>query len=206
MALRLAVLLSGSGSTLQNLLDRFAAGTLDAEVACVVASRADAYGLERARNAAVPSRAVVRKEFPDTAAFSEAVWREVDAHDVGLVVLAGFMCLLTVPPKYTNRIMNVHPSLIPAFCGQGMYGDRVHRAVLDYGAKLTGVTVHFVDEHYDNGPIILQQGVPVEEGDTPETLAARIQATEREVYPQAIQLFAEDRLRVEGRRVRILPQ
>lgn len=206
MALRLAVLLSGSGSTLQNLLDRAAAGTLEAEVACVIASRADAYGLERARNAGVPARAVVRKEFADTAAFSEAVWREIDAHKVDLVVLAGFMCLISVPSKYMNRIMNVHPSLIPAFCGQGMYGDRVHRTVIEYGAKITGVTVHFVDEHYDNGPIILQQPVPVEEDDTPETLAARVQATEREVYPRAIQLFAEGRLRVEGRRVRVLPK
>ena len=206
MALRLAVLLSGSGSTLQNLLDRSAAGTLDAEVKCVVASRADAYGLERARNAGVAARAVVRKEFADSTSFSAAVWREIDAHDIDLVVLAGFMCLITVPPRYANRIMNVHPSLIPAFCGQGMYGDRVHQAVIEYGVKVTGVTVHFVDEHYDNGPIILQAPVPVAEDDTPETLAARVQATEREVYPRAIQLFAEDRLRVEGRRVRILPQ
>ncbi|MEX2015357.1 MAG: phosphoribosylglycinamide formyltransferase [Candidatus Hydrogenedentales bacterium] len=206
MALKLAVLLSGSGSTLQNLLDRSAARTLDADVACVIASRADAYGLERARNAGVPARAVLRKNFSDTASFSDAVWREITPYNVDLVVLAGFMCLIAVPPGFTNRIMNVHPSLIPAFCGKGMYGDLVHKAVLDYGAKVTGVTIHFVDQQYDNGPIILQQPVPVEESDTPDTLAARVQAHERDLYPQAIQLFADNRLRVEGRRVRILPK
>lgn len=205
MALRVAVLLSGNGSTLQNLLDRVAAGELDAEIVCVVSSRADAYGLERARQANVPAIAAPRKDFETVEAFGEAVWKILREHAPDLVVLAGFMSLLPVPKDYEGRIMNVHPALIPAFSGKGMYGMRVHEAVLDYGAKLTGVTVHFVNEDYDRGPVILQSAVPVEEDDTPETLAERVQAKEREIYPRAIQLFAEGRLKIEGRRVRILP-
>ena len=125
-------------------------------------------------------------------------------HDPALVVLAGFMSLITVPEDFAGRIMNVHPALIPAFSGKGMYGHHVHEAVLEYGAKVTGVTVHFVDEQYDQGPIILQAPLEVLPGDTPNSLAERVQAKERELYPQAIQLFAENRLRIEGRRVRIL--
>lgn len=205
MALKLAVLLSGNGSTLQNIIDRIEAGRLDAEVACVVSTRKKAFGLERARKADIPAIAVPRRDFDDTESFSEALWAEVDPHEVGLVVLAGFMSLLTIPDRYVNRIMNIHGALIPAFCGKGMYGRHVHEAVLNYGAKVTGVTVHFVDTEYDHGPIVLQGSVPVLEGDTPDSLADRVQAEERELYPQAIQLFAENRLKVEARRVRILP-
>jgi phosphoribosylglycinamide formyltransferase-1 len=205
MKLRVAVLLSGSGTTLQNILDRAAAGSLDVEVVCVVASREDAYGLERARQAGIPAQAVVRKDFADADAFSAAVWAIVDQRDPGLVVLAGFMSLLRVPAKYDGKIMNVHPAMIPAFSGKGMYGHHVHQAVLDYGVKYTGVTVHFVNDEYDRGPVILQRPVPVEEGDTAETLAARVQENERDLYPEAIQLFAENRLRLDGRHVHILP-
>lgn len=205
MSIQLAVLLSGSGTTLQNILDHGAAGTLDARVSVVVSSRPDVYGLVRAREAGVPAVVCARRDYPAMAAFNEDIWNAVRAHGVDLVVLAGFMTLLHVPPDFHNRIMNVHPALIPAFCGKGMYGHHVHEAVLDYGAKVTGATVHFVDEHYDNGPIILQEPVMVEENDTPDSLAERVQAMERELYPRAIQLFAEGRLRVEGRRVRVLP-
>lgn len=206
MPIPLAVLLSGSGSTLQNLIDRIEGGALDVRIACVVSSRAGVFGLERAARHGIPAVAVPRKNFSDTAAFSEAVWAAVAAHGgADLVALAGFMSLLTVPPAFHNRIMNVHPSLIPAFCGKGMYGHHVHEAVLAYGAKVSGATVHFVDEQYDNGPIILQESVAVREDDTPDTLAERVQATERAIYPKAIQLFAEGRLRVEGRAVRIRP-
>ncbi len=205
MALPIAVLLSGNGSTLQNLIDEAAAGTLDVDIRKVVASRPTAYGLERARQANIPAVAVTRKDFDDVESFGAAVWNEVDASGAKLVVLAGFMSLLPIPPAWANRVVNVHPALIPAFCGQGMYGEHVHRAVLDYGAKVTGVTVHFVDNQYDHGPIILQSVVSVEEGDTPETLAERVQAEERRVYPKAIQLFAEGRLRLDGRLVRIAP-
>ncbi len=206
MPLKVAVLLSGNGSTLQNILDHAAAGKLDARVVCVVSSRADAFGLERARSAGIPAIAVPRKNFASAETFGEAVWGEVRKHQPQLVVLAGFMSLLPIPPDFRGRIMNVHPALIPAFSGKGMYGHHVHEAVIDYGAKLTGVTVHFVDEEYDRGPVILQSAVPVLEDDTADSLAERVQAEERAIYPKAIQLFAEGRLRIEDRRVRILPK
>jgi len=200
---KLAVLLSGSGTTLQNLVDRIDEGRLDAEISCVIGSRADAYGLERARKHGIPTAVFVRKHFPDTAAFSAAIWNEVRAHEVDLVVLAGFMCMLDIPEDFANRIMNVHPALIPAFCGKGMYGHHVYEAVLEYGVKVTGATVHFVDAQYDHGQIILQESVPVLDTDTPDILAERVQAKERELYPRAIQLFLEKRLRIDGRRVAI---
>jgi phosphoribosylglycinamide formyltransferase-1 len=206
MPLKVAVLLSGNGTTLQNILDRIAAGRLDAQVVSVISSRADVFGLERARRAGIPAMAVPRKNFTSAEAFGDAVWSEIRKHSPGLVVLAGFMSLLPIPADFRGRIINVHPALIPAFSGKGMYGSHVHEAVIAYGAKLSGATVHFVDDEYDRGPIILQSAVPVLEDDTPETLAERVQAEERELYPQAIQLFAEGRLRIEDRRVRILPK
>lgn len=201
MTLRLAVLLSGSGSTLQNLLDHIDADTLDASVACVIASRASAYGLERASKRGIPAVAITAREYPDARERNEAIWAEIRRHEANLVVLAGYMSLITVPPDYAHRIVNVHPALIPAFCGQGMYGHHVHEAVLAYGAKITGATVHFVDEAYDHGPIIMQESIPVHDSDTPDSLAERVQALERKLYPKAIQMIAEGRVRVEGRRV-----
>ena len=133
-----------------------------------------------------------------------AIWEEVRKHKVDLVVLAGFMSLLEIPEEFIGRILNIHPALLPSFGGKGMYGHHVHEAVLAYGAKITGATVHFVDAEYDRGPVVLQGAVSVREDDTPDTLAERVQAKERELYVQAIQLFAEGRLKIEGRRVRIL--
>ncbi len=205
MTTRLAVLLSGSGTTLQNLIDRIQEGQLDAIITCVIASREDAFGLERARRANIPAVSLPRGRYPDNAAFNKDLWREIREHGADLVVLAGFMLLLETPEDYANRIMNVHPALIPAFCGHKMYGHHVHEAVIRYGAKVSGATVHFVDEQYDHGPIILQEAVPVLPDDTPDCLAERVQALERKIYPRAIQLFAEGRLRVEGRRVHIDP-
>lgn len=204
MAIRLAVLLSGSGTTLQNIIDHIGQGALDATVECVIASRRNVYGLERARNHGIPAIALPRREYADDAAFNDAIWAEVRRHEADLVALAGFMSLLHVPGDFHNRIMNVHPALIPAFCGKGMYGHHVHEAVIAHGVKISGATVHFVDEQYDHGPIILQGTVPVLPDDTPDSLAERVQAKERELYPRAIQCFAEGRLRVEGRIVRIL--
>ncbi len=204
MSIKIAILISGSGTTLQNIIDCCASGAIDGEVVKVVASRADAYGLTRAENSGIPNVAVVRKDFDTADAFSEALWSEVDPHEPDLIVLAGFMSLLNVPSRYEGRIMNVHPALIPAFCGQGMYGHHVHKAVLEYGAKLSGVTVHFVNAEYDNGPIIMQSTVEVKEDDTPDTLAERVQAEERAIYPKAVQLFAEGRLKLDGRIVRIV--
>lgn len=203
MAVKLAVLLSGSGTTLQNIIDHIERGELDAEVACVISSRKNAYGLERARKHGIPAITMAFKEYADSAAFNKAIWKEVRAYGTDLVVLAGFMSLLEVPEDFVNRIMNVHPALIPAFCGEGMYGHHVHEAILDYGVRFTGATVHFVDQKYDHGAIILQGIVAVLEDDDPDRLAERVQAKERELYPRAIQLFAEGRLHVEGRRVKI---
>ncbi|OQB34210.1 MAG: Phosphoribosylglycinamide formyltransferase [Candidatus Hydrogenedentes bacterium ADurb.Bin170] len=206
MTIRLAVLLSGSGSTLQNLIDRITGKTLDAQISCVIASRKDAYGLVRADKAAIPSYAVPRTDYSTQKDFNAAIWEHLGRHEVDLIVLAGFMHLLEVPPAFANRIMNVHPALIPAFCGHKMYGNHVHKAVLAYGAKITGATVHFVDSLYDHGPIILQDSVPVTPEDTVESLANRVQALERELYPKAIALYAAGRLSVDGRVVHILPE
>jgi formyltetrahydrofolate-dependent phosphoribosylglycinamide formyltransferase len=203
MTVRLAVLLSGGGTTLQNILDHIGRGELDARVCCVISSRQKAYGLDRARKHDIPALAIPFKDYADSAEFNRVLWQEIRAHNVDLVALAGFMSLLEVPADFHNRIINVHPALIPSFCGQGMYGHHVHEAVLDAGVKVTGATVHFVDEHYDHGPIILQGAVPVLDADTPDTLAERVQAKERELYPEAIRLFGAGRLRVEGNRVRI---
>lgn len=205
MAVKLAVLLSGSGTTLQNLIDRIDSGALDATIACVISSREGVKGLDRAREHGIPAEAITRKKFgDDTEAFSDAIWNVIASHEVDLVCLAGFMSLIRVPDEYEARIMNTHPALIPSFCGKGMYVQHVHQAVIDYGCKLTGATIHFVDNEYDNGPIIVQESVPVYDDDTVDSLAARVQATEREIYPRAIQLFAEGRLRLEGRHVRVL--
>lgn len=201
MKLRLAVLLSGSGTTLQNIIDQSASGTLDAEVVCVVSSRSKAFGLDRAARHDIPNTAITARDYPDSAARNGAIWDFIRPHKVDLVVLAGYMSLLAVPGDFANRIINVHPALIPAFSGQGMYGHHVHEAVVDYGAKITGATVHFVDDAYDQGPIILQEAIPVQDGDTADSLAERVQALERKIYPKAIQMIAEGRVRVEGRRV-----
>jgi formyltetrahydrofolate-dependent phosphoribosylglycinamide formyltransferase len=199
---RLAVLLSGAGTTLQNLIDRIADGRLAAKIAVVVASRADAGGLERARRAGIPAAVVARKEFPDTERFNDALHAELARHDFNLVVMAGFLSQFELRGRYNGRVLNVHPALIPAFCGKGYYGERVHRAVLEAGVKVSGCTIHFADDEYDHGPIILQGAVPVLDDDTPEMLAARVHQLENELYPEAIRLWAEGRLEIVGRRVR----
>lgn len=203
--LRLAVLLSGGGTTLQNLLDHIADGRLSAEVAVVVSSRADAFGLERARRAGIPAVTVARKGHSDVQAFNDALHTALEPHAADLVVLAGFLSLFQPRARYAGRVLNIHPALIPAFCGSGFYGHRVHEAVLAAGVKVSGCTVHFADDQYDHGPIILQGCVPVLDDDTADSLAARVLALEYELLPRAIQLLAEDRLRVEAGRVRVLP-
>jgi len=202
MSLRLAVLLSGEGTTFENLVRERDAGRLDVELVVVVSSRPGVGGLERARRAGVPARVVERRRFADDKAFNDALHAVLDEYRPGLIALAGFLSRLEMR-GYAGRVINVHPALIPAFCGKGYYGERVHQAVLDAGVKLTGASVHFCDEQYDTGPIILQQAVPVEEGDDVHTLAARVQVAERELYPRAIQLFAQGRLQLDGRKVRV---
>jgi phosphoribosylglycinamide formyltransferase 1 len=204
--IKLAVLLSGSGTTLENLFEKRDAGQLSADVAVVVSSRADAFGLERARKRSIPAFAIERKKFGSPKEFSEAIFSTIAPYKVDLIALAGFMSLLEISETYRGKVINVHPALLPAFGGKGFYGHKVHEAVLKHGCKIAGCTVHFVDDHYDQGPIVAQKAVPVLPEDTADTLAARVQAAEREVFPEAIQLFAEGRLKIDNRVVRILPK
>jgi len=187
---RLAVLLSGSGSTLQNLIDRIAAGSLAAEIAGVVSSRADAFGLQRAKNVGL-----------NTALNRDDPFAEIREWKVDWVICAGWLHLLTVPDDFRWKVLNVHPSLLPAFGGRGMYGHRVHAAVLAAGCKLSGCTVHFVDGSYDTGPIVAQHSVAVDDDETVASLAEKVQATERELYPRAIAALSRMSWRLDGRRV-----
>ena len=202
--IRLVVFLSGNGTTLQNLLDRIADGRLQAQIVLVASNNADAFGLVRAENAGIPTAVVERKAFAARDEFSRNLFDLCREHRVELVCLAGFLQLIQIPEDFQGRVMNIHPALIPAFCGKGYYGHHVHEAVLAAGVKITGCTVHFCDNQYDHGPIILQRTVPVLDDDTVDRLAARVFEQECEAYPEAIRLFAEGRLRIEGRRVRIL--
>jgi phosphoribosylglycinamide formyltransferase-1 len=192
--LRLVALVSGGGTTLQNLIDRIVAGTLDARIAGVVSSRADAYALERAVRAGLPAT-IVRPPKPGP------VWDAIRGFAPDLVVLAGYLHLLPIPADFRHRVLNIHPSLLPAFGGRGMYGRRVHEAVLAYGAKVSGCTVHFADDSYDTGPILVQKCVAVKEGDDADTLAARVFQAECDAYPEAVGLIAAGRVTVQGRRV-----
>lgn len=198
--LRLGVLASGRGTNLQAILEAAARPDFPAEVVVVLADRERAAALERAARAGVPARFLDPKAYADRAAYDAALTAALEAHRVGLVCLAGFMRILTPAfvRAWAGRIMNVHPSLLPAFPGLA-----AQRQALEYGVKVAGATVHFVDEGVDTGPIIVQASVPVLEGDTEETLAARILVEEHRLYPEAIRLFAQGRLTIEGRRVRI---
>jgi len=207
--LRVGVLASGGGTNLQAIIDNCAAGRIDAQVVVVI-SDVECGALDRARRAGIPAEHIDRRDkqrCPTREAFDRAVLDCLRAHDVALVCLAGYLRVMTseLVEAYAGRMMNTHPALLPSFGGEGMWGHHVHQAVLDYGCKVSGCTIHFVWLETDGGPIILQRAVPVEEDDTPETLAARILPNEHEIYSQAIQLFAEGRLKIEGRRVRILP-
>jgi formyltetrahydrofolate-dependent phosphoribosylglycinamide formyltransferase len=200
--LRVAVLLSGNGTSLENLLEHIDRG-LPAETVVVISSKEDAFGLERARRRGIPAVAVPRKALRDLDAFNDALHAELARHEIDLIALLGFLSLFQLRGKYEGRVINVHPALIPAFSGAGFFGQRVHEAVLAKGVKVTGATVHFTDDEYDRGPILLQEAVPVLEGDTPERLAARVQACERRLVPEAIRLIAEGRVHLEGGRARI---
>jgi len=200
--LRVGVLLSGEGTTLEALCERIDEGAVPAEVGLVLASKNEAGGLARARRRGIPAVAVPRKAHPDVRAFNDVLHAELARHEIGFVALLGFLSPFELRGRFAGRALNTHPALIPAFCGQGFYGRRVHEAVVASGVKVSGATVHFVDDEYDHGPIILQEAVPVLDDDTPDTLATRVQAVERRLVPEAIRLFAEGRLVIEGRRVR----
>jgi phosphoribosylglycinamide formyltransferase 1 len=203
--LKLAVLISGGGRTLKNFIDLIEEGRLPFEIPLVVSSNSAARGLAIAHKAGIATTVFPRRDFESDRAYGEAIFGACRDAGVDYVAMAGFMKLAPVPEDFTGRVLNIHPALIPAFCGHRMYGHHVHQAVLDYGAKVTGVTVHFVDNEYDAGPIIWQQPVPVFDDDTVETLAARVFEVEKEAYPQVLRLLAAGRISLEGRRVRIAP-
>ena len=205
---RIAVLVSGGGTNLQALIDAQSRGELkNGRIAAVLSSRPDAYALERAARAGIPGYVVARKDFASNREMTVALVDKLRELDIGLVVLAGVLHILTeeMGAAFPNAILNVHPALIPSFCGAGYYGLHVHEAALAYGVKLTGATVHFVNEEPDGGPIVLQRAVEIQEGDTPEVLQRRVmEQAEWHILPQAVSLFCEGRLRVEGRIVHIL--
>ena len=210
MSKRIAVLVSGGGTNLQALIDAQGRGELGGgQICAVVASKPGVYALERAAQASIPSYVVARKDYPSSQAFTIALVDQLRALDIDLVVLAGFLVILTgeMVRAFPNAILNVHPALIPSFSGEGCYGLHVHEKALAYGVKVTGATVHFVSEECDGGPIVLQKAVDILEGDTPEVLQRRVmEQAEWVILPQAVSLFCQGRLRVEGRTVRILPQ
>ena len=205
---RIAVLVSGGGTNLQALIDAQRRGEIiNGEIAAVIASKPGVYALERAKRANIPGYVVARKDYPSNQAMTTALVDKLKSLDIDLVVLAGFMVILTgeMVQAYPNAILNVHPALIPSFCGEGYYGLHVHERALEYGVKVSGATVHFVSEECDGGPIVLQKAVAVEENDTPETLQRRVmEQAEWVILPRAVSLFCQGRLKVEGRAVRIL--
>lgn len=201
---RIAVLLSGTGRTLENLLACRERGELDVDIPVVISSRPDVRGVEVAQQAGIETHVFTRRQAPSPSELSAAVRRAIDPHDVDLLVLAGYLLRLEILPEWEGRVINIHPSLLPLFGGRGMYGSRVHRAVLASGMRVSGCTVHIVTEEYDAGPILLQRCVPVEQDDDVDSLAARVFALECELYPEAIRLFAAKRVRVTQNSAQIL--
>jgi len=203
--MRLAVFASGGGTNFQAILDAIDRGLVPAEPVCCVSNTPDAGALDRAERAGVPTAVVAPSDYTNPTAFGRALLDVMEAQNVTFVALAGYM--LKVPSNvvdaYQNRMTNVHPALLPAFGGKGMYGMHVHEAVIEYGVHWSGATVHLVDEEYDHGPIVLQEPVPVYPDDTPQSLADRIKEVEHRLYPEALRLFAEGRIHLEGRTVRI---
>ena len=203
--LKLAVLVSGGGTNLQAIIDKIENGSIEnAKIEVVISNKKDAYALERAKNHGIASEYLSPKDFAERAEFDDALLKLLQSYQVDLVVLAGYLVIVpkNVVKAYTNRIINIHPSLIPSFCGDGFYGLKVHEAVLARGNKVTGATVHFVDDGTDTGPIILQKAVYVQEGDTPEVLQKRVmEEAEWNILPEAINLIANDKIKVVGQLV-----
>lgn len=196
----IVVLVSGGGTNLQALIDSEKRGEIKGgKITCVISSKPDAYALERAKNADIPTKVIARKEYPDSVSYSKALLEALDSEKADLVVLAGFMTILDecVTKKYAYKIINVHPALIPSFCGEGFYGLKVHEKALEYGVKVSGATIHFVNEKADAGAIILQGTVNVENDDTPEILQRRImENVEWKLLPKAVSLFCQDKITI----------
>ena len=206
MSVRIAVLCSGGGTNLQALIDAQEAGSIDGEIVLVLSNASKAYALERARKHGIEAKFISKKQAGSDEAFNDAILAELRRAGAELVVLAGYLPIVgaQIVRAYEHRIINIHPALIPAFCGPGMYGHHVHEAVLAYGAKISGATTHFVDEQVDHGGVIMQASVPVLEDDTPDTLAARVLTVEHRILPESVRLFCAGKLGVDGRRVHVL--
>jgi len=202
--IRLGVLISGGGRTLINIHEQIQKGKLNAEIPLVISSRSTVAGVERAKAAGLNVKIIRTKDHPDIDEFSKEIVKQLRSFDIELVIQGGWLCLWKIPPEYNNRVMNIHPALLPSFGGKGMYGHHVHEAVLKTGCKVSGCTVHFCTNEYDKGPIIVQRCCPVEVEDDADTLAARVFEQECIAYPQAIKLFAENKLLVVNKRVKII--
>lgn len=205
MTLPIAVFISGGGTTLRNLIQQQQLGNLDVDFRLVISSSQSAAGLKIAESASIPHEVITKSRSQDDEAYSQAMFDPCRRAGAELVVMGGFLKHVLIPADFENRVVNIHPSLIPAFCGAGMYGTRVHQAVLDFGAKVSGCTVHFVDNDFDHGPIILQRTCEVLSDDTPATLAARVFEHECEALPDAIRAIADGRVHIHGRHVNVLP-
>lgn len=201
--IRLAVCVSGGGTTLQNLNERIRDGRLDAEIVQVISNKAGVKAIDRAKAAAIPVEVVLRSG-KSLEEFSAAVFDPIRKAGADLVILGGFLALVQIPEDYQGKVINIHPALIPSFCGKGFHGEAVHRSAIETGVKFSGCTVHFADDTYDTGPIILQRVVPVLDDDTPSLLAGRVFDAECSALPEAVSLYAAGRLQIEGKRVRVL--
>ena len=206
--IRIAVMVSGQGrgSNMQAIIDGCKSGKINGDVTLVIGAKDDAPAMERAHSQSIATVSISPKQYESVEEYDDAVFHALQHANVDLICLAGYMRILgqKTVDAYRNKIMNVHPALIPSFCGKGMYGHHVHEAVIARGVKFSGATVHLVDEDYDNGPIILQRIVPVDQDDTPDSIAAKVLVEEHQAYTDAVSLFAQGRLRVVGRKVRIL--
>ncbi|WZL73931.1 phosphoribosylglycinamide formyltransferase [Clostridiaceae bacterium 35-E11] len=205
--IKIAVFASGSGTNLQAVIDHIEKGNIYGEIAVILSNKQEAYALERGKKHGIESIYIGRKNVPNEEERNNHKIIEIlKSKNIDLIVLAGYMNILgkDLVEEYKHRIINIHPSLIPSFCGKGFYGEKVHKGVLEYGVKITGATVHFVDEGTDTGPVILQKAVEVKDTDTAETLAKRVLEVEHQLLPMAVKLFAEGKLKIEGRKVKII--
>ena len=203
---RLGVLISGGGRTMLNLVERIQDGSLHAVIPLVIASQAECAGVGRAQSAGLNCEPLVRRDFDSVAAFSDAIFARMRELQVDLVVMAGYLCLVKIPEDFEHRILNIHPSLVPAFCGRGYHGSRVHEAAIERGVRISGCTVHFADNEYDHGPVVVQRSVTIPDGTTPDELAVLVFEQEQIAYPEAIEKVVSGRLQIDGQRTIMLPE
>ena len=201
----MGILISGGGRTMLNFVHRIRDHTLNAEIRLVIASQENCAGIGRAKDAGLTCEMMIRRKFESVETFSEAIFTRMREHGVDIVVLAGFLCLVSIPKDFEYRVLNIHPSLIPAFCGRGYYGNRVHEAAIERGVRVSGCTVHFADNKYDHGPIVVQRPVTIPDGTTPADLADLVFEQECIAYPEAVRKVISGCLQVDGQRTVILP-